>query len=197
MLVILGCFALVALGAGLIVRSPRRSWRVWQAALVAGVIAGVLGAGAGGRLVMRLLAATSSSNVDGSFTEAQARIGEITLDGTLGFIVFAGLPAGLLTALVWAIARPPGPLLGLIVLVLFGAFEDPLRADNFDFNLLGPDWLSVLSFTALAVFTGSLVAAVAERLTDAPPIRFGRVAAGVAVLVTAPFFITSVTKILF
>jgi hypothetical protein len=193
--VILGCVALVAVGAGLIVRSPRRAWRVWQAALAAGLVAGVLAAGAGGRLVMRLLALTS--DVDGSFTEAEAQVGEITLDGTLALIVFGGLPAGLATALVWAIARPPGPLLGLIVLVVFGALADPLRADNFDFNLLGPDWLSVLAFTVLAVFTGTLVAAVAGRLTEAPPWRLGRLVAGLAVLATAPFFIAAVTEILF
>jgi hypothetical protein len=196
-LVVLGCIALVALGAGLIVRSPRREWRVCQAALASGLLAGVLAAGAGGRLVMRLLAVTSSSNVQGSFTEAQAQIGEITIGGTLGFIVFAGIPAGLLTALVWAVARPPGPLLGLVVLALFGAFIDPLRSDNFDFNLVGPDWLSVLAFTALAVFTGTLLAAVAERLTGAPPWRLGRIATGVAVVVTAPLFIASVARILF
>ena len=48
--------------------------------------------------------------------------------------------------------------------------------DNFDFNLVGPDWLSVLCFTALALFQGALVgrarrAALARRAVGASPAR--------------------------
>ena len=65
-------------------------------ALIAGCVAELLVAGAGSRLVMRLLALTSR-DVEGSFTEADEVVGDISLDGTLALIVFGGLPAGLLT----------------------------------------------------------------------------------------------------
>ena len=58
---------------------------------------GVLAAGAGGRLLMRLLAVTSP-DADGQITEAGAEIGEITVGGTLAFVAFAGVAAGALAA---------------------------------------------------------------------------------------------------
>ena len=120
----------------------------------AGTLAGVLAAGAGGRLVMRLLAITSQES-HGMITEGGATVGEISVDGTIGFIVFAGPAAGLLAALLYVLAgsllprgRAGGVALGLMLLVLLGARLEPLRADNFDFNLVGPRWLSVLAFAA-------------------------------------------------
>ncbi len=48
---------------------------------------------------MRLLAATSPE-AQGVLTEADQVVGDITLSGTVGFFVFAGLPFGL--AVGWA-----------------------------------------------------------------------------------------------
>ena len=64
--------------------------------------------------------------------------------------------------------RAGGLALGATLLVLGGSNE-PLRADNFDFNLVGPDWLSVLAFTALALFQGALTVAIAARLSRGVP----------------------------
>jgi hypothetical protein len=155
------CLALVAVGVVLVVRwggdsdRPRGSLgRYVGVALIAGCVAGVLVAGAGSRLVMRLLALTWQ-DVEGSFTEANEVVGDISLDGTLGLIVFGGLPAGFLTGAVYALAGPAlprgrvgGVALGLLVLVLAGTRIDPLRADNFDFDLVGPPALAVVGFTA-------------------------------------------------
>jgi hypothetical protein len=177
--------------------------------LAAGLGAGLIAAGAGGRLVMRLLAITSP-DVEGAITEAEAAIGEITLGGTIGFVVFAGLPAGALMAVVYALAGPlvrhgraGGLALGAILLVLAGTVE-PLRADNFDFNLVGPDWLSVLSFIALALFQGALVVALAARFSRGVPslvpsarvLLAGRLALAVVVLAALPFLATNVADIL-
>jgi len=141
----------------------------------AGIAAGILLAGAGGRLVMRLLAVMSPEE-QGRLTEANETIGEITLSGTLGFIVFAGLFAGLSAALLYSVLQrwlPSGRLGGAIfgsgLLVGLSAVE-PLRADNRDFQILGPGWLSVLAFGLLAVLHGMLVAAVAARLSRAVPL---------------------------
>jgi hypothetical protein len=176
-------------------------------------VAGVVAAGAGGRLVMRLLA-LSSPQSHGAITEGSARIGEITLGGTISFIAFVGVAAGALSALLYVLAgsllprgRTGGVTLGLLLLVLAGARLEPLRADNFDFNLVGPDWLSLLSFTALAVFQGMLMWALAGRLNLHPlplarafggrrAILAGRIAAVALVLVALPGFVSSVADIL-
>jgi hypothetical protein len=194
-------------------RAPVRLARHFAVMLAAGMAAGVLAAGAGGRLVMRLLAVTSPQS-DGMITEGNATIGEITVSGTISFFAFAGVAAGTLSALLYLLVgsllprgRAGGVTLGLLLLVLAGARIEPLRADNFDFNLLGPDWLSLLSFAGLAVFQGMLMYALAGRLNLHPlpigrsfggrrAVTAGRVAAGVLVLVALPGFVSAVADIL-
>jgi hypothetical protein len=180
----------------------------------AGVGAGMLAAGAGGRLVMRVLALTSPE-VHGATTEVGAVIGDVTLGGTLGFVFFVGLLTGLFSGLVGALLLPllprgraGGLALGAALLVLAGSRVEPLRADNFDFVLVGPDWLSVLLFAAVALFQGMLVVALAGRMAGegAParplvagarrPVIAGRLVAAVAFLAVLPGFATSVADIL-
>jgi len=99
--------------------------------------------------------------------------------------------------------RAGGLALGAILLVLAGANE-PLRSGNFDFNLVGPDWLSVLCFTALALFQGALVVALAARLSRGVPsiepgprvLLVGRLALAAVVLVALPFLASNVAEIL-
>ena len=66
--------------------------------VVAGAIAGVLGAGAGGRLIMRVLALTSPPSADGQITETQEVIGEISVNGTIALFIFGGALTGVLAA---------------------------------------------------------------------------------------------------
>jgi hypothetical protein len=180
---------------------------------VAGTAAGVLAAGAGGRLVMRLLAVTSPQS-HGAITEGEATIGQITVGGTVAFFAFAGVAAGTLSVLLYVLVgsllprgRAGGVTLGLLLLVLVGARFEPLRADNFDFNLVGPDWLSLVSFTALAVLQGMLMWAfggwlnlrplpVGRSLGGRRAVTTGRVAAGVLVLAALPGFVSAVADIL-
>jgi hypothetical protein len=174
------------------------------ASLAAGLAAGVLAAGAGGRLVMRLLGATSE-DVHGSLTEAGETVGEITVDGTLALFLFAGVPAGLLSGALCAMVGPllpPGRVrglaLGLLLLVLFGTTIDPLRADSVDFLLLEPAWLAVLAFSLLAQFQGMLVAALAP-VRSAPASRIataGRIAVAVVALAALPGFVGATADIL-
>ena len=215
MLVIAICAAVVAAGLVLVARQTRVAppalppLRYAAVCLGAGLGAGAIAAGAGGRLVMRLLAVTSP-DVEGAITEAEATIGEITAGGTLGFVIFVGLPAGALMALLYGLAGPllrggraGGLALGAILLILAGANE-PLRSENFDFNLVGPDWLSVLCFTALALFQGALVVALAARLSRGVPsiepgprvLLVGRLALAAVVLVALPFLASNVADIL-
>ena len=211
MLVIAGCVALVLLGVQIVMHQggaadePAPSWPVYiGASLVAGVAAGVLAAGAGGRLVMRLLAATSP-DAHGNLTEAGEKIGEITLGGTLGFIFFTGIPAGLLSGALYALVAPVLPrgrargiALGVLLLVLAATRIDPLRSDSADFLLLDPAWLAVLGFSVLALFQGMLTDALAPAplTVSARALTAGRVAAAVVVLAALPGFVDATADIL-
>jgi len=226
--VIAGCVLVVAAGVVIVVRwgsarperpvrapvesRARRLARYLGVSLLAGVGAGLIAAGAGGRLVMRLLAVTSPEEFQGAITEGNAVIGEISAGGTLGFIVFVGPATGLLTGLLLAVLGPllprgraGGLALGTVLLVLAGSRIDPLRSDNFDFNLAGPDWLSVGSFVALALFQGMVAVAIAARLSGNAPaplpaparaVLAGRIAVAVVLLAALPAFVSSVTDIL-
>jgi hypothetical protein len=159
---------------GLVVR--RYLWYL-TLAISAGVGAGILAAGAGGRLVMRLLAVTAGPGAQGQITEADQVVGRITADGTLGFIVFTGLFFGAASGAAYLLLRrwlPAGRVggiaFGVLLLVLAGTRLEPLRPGNPDFDLVGPGWMSVIVFAALVLFHGMLVAALAGRLSRAVPL---------------------------
>jgi hypothetical protein len=147
---------------------------VWYASLmlVAGVGTGVCVIGAGGRLAMRLLAVTAGDEAQGRITEAEEVVGKITVDGTIGFVLFNGIFFGVAAAALYLVVRrflPSGQLggvvFGLALLVVLGTTVDPLRNENPDFDIIGPGWLAVLVFTGLAVAYGVVLAAVAARLS--------------------------------
>jgi hypothetical protein len=159
---------------GLVVR--RYLWYL-AVAVASGVGAGLLAAGAGGRLVMRLLAVTAGPTAQGRVTEAEEIVGRISVDGTLGFVVFTGLFVGLVTGVLYLLVRrwlPAGRTGGLaygaLLLVVAGTRLDPLRPGNPDFDLVGPGWVSVAAFATLVVFHGVLVAALAARVSRAVPL---------------------------
>jgi hypothetical protein len=189
-LVVIGLIAVVRWGASEVrppatgepsVRSPRAVARryVWYLtlAVVSGVGSGVLIAGAGGRLAMRLLAATAGDAAQGRETEAEEIVGRVSAGGTIGFIIFVALFFGLATGALYLLIRrwlPDGRLggvvYGLLLLVLVATRVDPLRADNPDFDIVGPGWAAVLVFGALVVVHGMLVAAIAGRYSNALPL---------------------------
>jgi hypothetical protein len=159
---------------GLVVR--RYLWNV-SLAMAAGVGAGLMAAGAGGRLVMRLLAVTAGDDAQGRITEADQVVGQITAGGTVGFIVFTALffgaatGGGYLLVRRWLPAgRAGGLAYGALLLVLAGTRLEPLRQGNLDFDVVGPGWVSVAAFTALVLFHGMLVAALAGRVSRAVPL---------------------------
>jgi hypothetical protein len=187
--------------------------------VVAGVIAGVLGAGAGGRLIMRGLALTSPPSADGQITEAQEVVGEISVSGTLALFTFGGAVTGVLAAALYVVlyrwlpsGRARGVAFGALILVAFGWWVEPLRGSNPDFDIVGPGWLTVVAFSALALVEGMLVAAVVGRLSQAfrmqvktPPTEawkspkalvVGRVALAAAALAALPGFVLTVADIL-
>jgi hypothetical protein len=179
--------------AGLVIR--RYLWYLLLA-LVAGATAGILAAGAGGRLVMRLLAMTAGADAQGQLTEAEEIVGRISLDGTVGFVLFTGLFFGPVSAAGYLLVRrwlPAGLAAGLayggLLLVIAGTRVEPLRRANPDFDLVGPGWVAVAAFATLVVFHGMLVAALAGRLSRALPLlaaRPGAVAVHAPLLLVLP-----------
>ena len=170
---------------------------VWYltVAVVAGLGSGVLLAGAGGRLAMRLLAVTAGDDAQGQLTEADETVGRITVGGSIGFVIFTGLFFGGASGLLYLLVRrwlPPGRLGGLtfggLLLVLFSTRIDPLRAKNPDFEIVGPPWLSVVVFVGLVLAHGMLVAALAGRYSRSLPLlsrRRGAIAGHLPLLLLA------------
>lgn len=154
----------------------RRYLRGVVVALVAGVWAGALVTGPAMRLIMRLLAVTAGDRAQGRITEADEVVGTIDFDGTLGLYIFGGILPGLLSGFLYLLVRrwlPGGRMggivFGLLHLIVAATRIDPLRPDNVDFSLVGPGWLSVLTFGLAAIFHGMAIAAFANRYSQVFP----------------------------
>ena len=73
---------------------------------VAGLVTGFVVAGAGGRLLMRVAAIAGPDRAIGRLTESGFRVGEITLGGTLELVIFVGLFAGGIGAVIYLVTEP-------------------------------------------------------------------------------------------
>ena len=146
----------------------------WYCALLlaAGITSGIAVVGTGGRLAMRLLAVTAGDDAQGRITEAEEVVGEITVGGSIAFVLFTGVFVGVAAAGIYLVIRrllPAGWLGGLLLgaglLIVFGSTQDPLRSENPDFDLVGPGWVAVLVFTALALAYGVALVGFVARLS--------------------------------
>ena len=165
------------------VGAARDAVRTLACAVAAGFTAGVLVVGLVGRLVMRVLAATSGDVAQGRTTDAGEQVGEITLGGSLGFLIFVGLLAPIASSLVFIafrrLVRGPawlvGLLFGVLLLATFGV-SDPLNPDNVDFFILDPLWLAVALVGGTAFLFGITLASLVARLdaTVAPQMGPGQ-----------------------
>lgn len=130
---------------------------------IAGILAGILVAGLGGRIVMRL-AAIAVPTADGRFTENGNRIGELTLSGSLGLILFAGIFFGLFGATVWVVVSPWIPRRGLRRAILAMPIAVALtgialvKGTNPDFQILANDGRIVAMLLILVALTGLAIA---------------------------------------
>src|SRR5207245_616258 len=122
---------------------------VWTALITAIIVVGP-----GARLAMRLLAVTAGAGAQGHKTEADEIVGRISVGGTIGIFIFVGLFAGFVSALTFMVVRrwlPSGRLggiaLGVVLLVVMGSRIEPLRANNSDFDLVGPPRLSITIYS--------------------------------------------------
>jgi hypothetical protein len=140
---------------------------------LSGVVVGIIVGGLGSRLVMRLSAIAAGSGVQGVTTSNGNRVGEITLGGTFGLILFGGVFAGLFGGLLYTSLRPwlapfgrwRGLIFGLGVLGLAGSLI--LDGANSDFVVLRPPLLNIAMFAALFPIFGVALAPVFDRTVRA------------------------------
>ena len=133
----------------------------------AGVLAGVVSAGVGGRVVMRVVAILDPST-DGAFTDSSATVGEFTIDGTIPLLVL-GAVLGAVSGIVYlglrrwlpCPTRWRGVTYGAFTLVTGGQIVfDPANAD---FQIFEPVIVAILLFTGLFFINGILLASLLDR----------------------------------
>lgn len=143
--------------------------RLASATAAAGVAGGILTFGLGGRLMMRVLAATSPES-QGFLTDAEERVGEVTSSGTIGFVVFVGVASAVPVG-VYVLARRWLPRRSLVAGLVAGGIGGGLLArpsglldpDNRDFDILSPTWLAVLLCLAVLLLGSLTIAVLADR----------------------------------
>ncbi len=147
--------------------------------LAAGLVVGIVVAGLGSRLVMRLLAVADPA-ARGIITENGNVVGDVTFGGTAGLAVFIGIPSGILAGLIvylvrrWLPARLlwRGLALSVVLLALLG--RTVIDPENVDFLFLDPAGLAVTLFGALFFVAGFALVPLADRWGPGVPRLFYR-----------------------
>jgi len=129
---------------------------------LAGLVTGVLIAGLGGRIIMRVAALQVPAAV-GRITENGNRIGDITAEGSLGLVLLAGLFFGLAGATVWVVVSPWIPGTGLqrallampVAVALTGV--SLIQGRNPDFQVLRHDGMTVVLLLLLLAAAGASI----------------------------------------
>lgn len=148
--------------------------RLVSAALAGGVVAGILVAGFGGRLLMRVIAATSDESAQGRLTAAGEVVGRVDVGGTIFLVGFVGVFSGIFGSLVLLLFRRLLPsrswIAGLIVAgVIGGVFARPsdlLNPESIDFVILEPRWLAAGLGVALIAGLGVVGAELIDTFSD-------------------------------
>lgn len=178
--------------------------------LIGAYFGGVLTIGAGGRLMMRVLAATSSDDVQGLQTEADETIGEVSGGGSAFLIVGIGIGAAVVGLALFTILRrwlPDRSLAAGLVGVAIGAglLVRPaglISSANRDFTLIAPVALAVALCLATFVLFGATFGVLVDHLAPRWP-RPGLSPHGVAsvlpftlLLPVPPLFVATVISVL-
>jgi len=178
--------------------------------LIGAYLAGVLTIGAGIRLMMRVLAATSSDDVQGARTEADEIVGNVSVGGSLFLIVIVGIGAAVVGLALFSILRrwlPDRSLAAGLIGVAIGAgvVVRPvglLTSSNSDFRLVAPAALAVAFCVATLVLFGATFGVLVDRLAPLWP-RPGWSLRGVvsvlpfvALLPAPPIFVAAVIAVL-
>lgn len=145
--------------------------------LTGAILAGVLTIGAGGRLLMRIMAATSSDDVQGRLTEAEEIVGEVSVGGSVFLIVGLGIFSAVVGLALFLLLRrwlPNRSLAAGLVGVAIGA--GPLvrpsgfiASTNPDFSLLSPVVLAVAICLGMLLLFGSTFGVLVDHLAPRWP----------------------------
>lgn len=148
----------------------REELRLVGSAGFAGALVGLLVAGVGGRVAMRISGALTDPALAGQETANGNLLGAITFGGTAALVVFVGLFAGVLGGVAWAALRPWFAPLGRWRGLAFGLYglglagSGVIDMNNFDFQRFGPVALNIALFASLFVLFGLLVVPVERRV---------------------------------
>ncbi len=155
-----------------IVETGRQATAILAGALVAGFIVG----GIGTRVFM-LAARLLAPERRGVITEAGARVGEVTVGGSVFLIVFGGLFASIAIGWTLAVCRPWlgwtgrffGLAVGIVLLLAFNAVV--LDPDNFDFAVLGDQAITVAMISMLFLAAGPVAVWFGDRVLPRLPVH--------------------------
>jgi hypothetical protein len=145
--------------------------------LVGAYLAGLLTVGAGGRLMMRILAVTSPRQAQGRRTEADAVIGRASISGSFFLVVAIGVGAAALGLALYTTLRrwlPDRSLTAGLVGVAIGAglLVRPvglLTSANSDFTVVAPAGLAVMFCIATLVLFGATFGVLVDYLAPRWP----------------------------
>lgn len=162
-----------------------------RGAVAAGAVAGLISAGIGSRVVMRIIAVLNDDR-DGVTTDASATVGEISLGGTMSLLVL-GVIAGVLGGLMYLGLRRwlfvpaawRGVAFAAVTLVTVG---HPLfDTANVDFQIFEPVVVVLALFATLFLINGLILVPLADRIHPEPVYAAGtrvpKAVAGVIALV--------------
>ena len=149
-------------------------------ALGVGALVGLVVAGGGSRLAMRLIALADDREDFGLSTEGGDMVGQVTLEGTL-FVLFTGLAQGIVGAFLylalrrWLPERALFRTLCFALLILGFGLTAAINGNAADFEFVNTV-VSILSFAAVLLAYGLLVPILIDRLspTTASGSRLGR-----------------------
>lgn len=156
--------------------------------MLAGILAGLFAGGVLGRLAMRVAGFLSRPERQGDLTSNGNRVGDITLSGTIGLALFAGVSSGILGGVLFAATEPSlrrlRPWHGLTfgVAILLGLGWTVLDPGSIDFLRFGFTPLSLVMFAALFIVYGVAIAWSYDRIR-AVIAREGGVARGLEIVV--------------
>ena len=140
-----------------------RGGRAVGIASLAGILAGIVVAGLGGRVLMRLSAILAGPEAIGTLTDNGNAVGELTASGTIALILFGGVANGLIGGLVYAALRPwLAPLgrrgiVGFGVLLLATLGFVVITPENPDFRRFGPAAVNIAMFALIYVVFAALL----------------------------------------
>jgi hypothetical protein len=162
---------------------------------LAGLVAGVLVGGVGGRVVMRVSSLVAPSSSIGRTTDSGFRVGEVTLGGSIELLSFVGLFSGLIGGIFlvmvwpWVSAWGRWRAIGVGGFVLAAGSASAIDPHNIDFFILGNRAFLVALFVALFfawAFAAVMVRDVLDRVLPDRS-RGSTVAYSVVALMGLPF----------